>query len=87
VANLARIDLSDEELDRFAGQLGAVLDYAAQVSALDTEGVAPTAHPLPMKNVLRQDELAATLDRQEVLAEAPAAEDGCFKVPRILREP
>lgn len=84
VARLARLDLTDEELDRFAEQLGAVLDHAADVAALDTAGVPPTAHPFALVNVLRDDVPVAGLDRNEVLAMAPAAEDGRFRVPRIL---
>jgi len=86
VAALARLRLSDEELDRFTVQLGAVLDHAADVAALDTEGVAPTAHPLPLVNVLRDDDVVAGLDHDEVLSQAPAVEDGRFRVPRILGE-
>jgi aspartyl-tRNA(Asn)/glutamyl-tRNA(Gln) amidotransferase subunit C len=84
VAGLARLRLSDEELDRFTEQLGAVLDHAADVAALDTSGVPPTAHPLPLANVLRPDAVVPGLDREEVLAQAPAAEEGRFRVPRIL---
>jgi aspartyl-tRNA(Asn)/glutamyl-tRNA(Gln) amidotransferase subunit C len=84
VARLARIDLTEEELDLYAGQLAAVLDHAAQVAALDTTGVAPTAHPLPLQNVLRPDEPQPCLDRAEVLAQAPAVEDDRFLVPRIM---
>ncbi len=87
VARLARIDLTDEELDLYAGQLAAVLDHAAQVAALDTTGIEPTAHPLPLKNVLRPDEVRPCLDRDEVLAQAPAVEDHRFRVPRILGDP
>jgi aspartyl-tRNA(Asn)/glutamyl-tRNA(Gln) amidotransferase subunit C len=86
VARLARIDLTDKELEQFAGQLATVLEHAAQVAALDTEGVAPTARPLPLQNVTRADEPVPSLDRDEVLAQAPAVEDGRFKVPRILGE-
>jgi aspartyl-tRNA(Asn)/glutamyl-tRNA(Gln) amidotransferase subunit C len=86
VAVLARLDLTDEELEQFTGQLAAVLEHAADVAALDTEGVPPTAHPLPLRNVLRADEARPSLDRDEVLAMAPAAEDGRFRVPRILGE-
>jgi aspartyl-tRNA(Asn)/glutamyl-tRNA(Gln) amidotransferase subunit C len=86
VAMLARLALTDEEIERLAGELGAILDYAADVSALDTADVPPTAHPLPLVNVLRPDEVRPGLDRDEVLAEAPAAEDGQFRVPRILGE-
>ncbi len=86
MARLARIDLTDEELDRYAGQLATVLDHAADVAALDTDGVEPTAHPLPLRNVLRARRAPASLDRDEVLAQAPAVEDGRFRVPRILAE-
>jgi aspartyl-tRNA(Asn)/glutamyl-tRNA(Gln) amidotransferase subunit C len=86
VARLARIDLSEDELETFALQLAAVLDHAAQVAAIDTSGVEPTAHPLPLVNVLRPDEPKPSLDRAEVLDQAPATESGRFKVPKILGE-
>ncbi len=86
VARLARLDLVDEELDRFTDQLGAVLDHAADVAALDTAGVPPTAHPLPLRNVLRDDIPRPGVDREEVLSQAPAAEEGRFRVPPILGE-
>ncbi|MGH9029825.1 MAG: Asp-tRNA(Asn)/Glu-tRNA(Gln) amidotransferase subunit GatC, partial [Acidimicrobiales bacterium] len=75
-----------EELDRYAGQLAAVLDHAAQVAVLTTSDVAPTAHPLPLRNVLRADEVRPSLDRDEVLAQAPAVEEHRFRVPKILGE-
>lgn len=84
VARLARLALTDDELDTYAEQLAAVLDHAAEVAALDTAGVEPTAHPLPLRNVLRDDDVRPSLDRSEVLSQAPAAEDGRFRVPRIL---
>lgn len=84
VARLARLELTTEELERFTEQLGAVLDHARDVEALDTAGVPPTAHPLPLRNVLRADEVAPCLDRDEVLAQAPATEAHRFRVPRIL---
>ena len=86
VARLARLALTDAELTSLTGELAAILDYAAAVSALDTVGVEPTAHPLPLVNVVRADVVRPGLSRDEVLAEAPAAEDGRFKVPRILGE-
>jgi aspartyl-tRNA(Asn)/glutamyl-tRNA(Gln) amidotransferase subunit C len=86
VAMLARLALTDDEIEQLTGELGAILEYAADVSALDTADVSPTAHPLPLVNVLRPDEVRPGLDRDEVLAEAPAAEDGQFRVPRILGE-
>ncbi|MFN8035286.1 MAG: Asp-tRNA(Asn)/Glu-tRNA(Gln) amidotransferase subunit GatC [Acidimicrobiia bacterium] len=84
VARLARLALTDEEVERFTKQLGVILEHAASVSALDTADVPPTAHPLPLVNVLRADDPRPGIDRGEVLAAAPAAEDGRFRVPRIL---
>jgi len=86
VARLARLSLTDDELDRFTGQLAAVLDHARDVESLDVGDVPPTAHPLPLKNVLRPDVVAPSLDRAEVLAAAPAVEDDRFAVPPILGE-
>jgi aspartyl-tRNA(Asn)/glutamyl-tRNA(Gln) amidotransferase subunit C len=86
VAALARLDLTDEELDLFTGQLAQVLDHAADVSSLDLAGVAPTAHAMAVTNVLRPDEVQPCVDRDEVLAQAPAVEDHRFRVPRILGE-
>jgi aspartyl-tRNA(Asn)/glutamyl-tRNA(Gln) amidotransferase subunit C len=87
VARLARLDVADGELDLFAEQLGAVLEHADELAALDLAGVPPTAHPLPLENVLRDDVVRPSLDRDEVLAQAPATEAGMFRVPRILGEP
>jgi aspartyl-tRNA(Asn)/glutamyl-tRNA(Gln) amidotransferase subunit C len=86
VARLARLEVSEEELDLFTGQLAAVLAHADDVASLDTAGVPPTAHPLPLENVLRPDEVRPSLDRAEVLAQAPAVEDDRFKVPPVLGE-
>jgi aspartyl-tRNA(Asn)/glutamyl-tRNA(Gln) amidotransferase subunit C len=86
VARLARLALSDDEVEALTHDLGAILDHAADVSALDTSDVPPTAHPLPLVNVLRADETRPGVSRDEVLAEAPEAEDGRFRVPRILGE-
>jgi aspartyl-tRNA(Asn)/glutamyl-tRNA(Gln) amidotransferase subunit C len=86
VARLARLALTAEEVDALTGELGKILDYATEVSALDTGDVPPTAHPLPLVNVLRPDVTRRGLERDEVLAAAPEAEDGRFRVPRILGE-
>jgi aspartyl-tRNA(Asn)/glutamyl-tRNA(Gln) amidotransferase subunit C len=86
VAKLARLELTDEELELFTPQLAAVLDHAADVEALDVADVPPTAHPYPLRNVLREDEIRPSVDRDEVLRQAPAVEDGRFKVPAILGE-
>jgi aspartyl-tRNA(Asn)/glutamyl-tRNA(Gln) amidotransferase subunit C len=86
VATLSRLALTDDEIEQLTGELGAILDYAAEVSALDTADVPPTAHPLPLVNVFRLDEVIPGLDRDEVLGQAPATEDGQFRVPPILGE-
>ena len=86
VARLARLALSDEEVDHLTSELAGILGHAQDIEALQLDDVPPTAHPLPLVNVLRADEVRPTLDRDEVLAAAPAAEDGRFRVPRILGE-
>lgn len=86
VARLARLALTGDEVERLTEQLEVILEHAAQVSALDTADVPPTAHPLPLVNVLRPDEPRPGVPRDEVLAMAPASEDDRFRVPRILGE-
>ena len=86
VALLARLHLTEEELELFTGQLAQVLDHAADVASLDLAGVLPTAHAMAVTNVLRPDEPRDCLDRDEVLAQAPSVEDHRFRVPRILGE-
>lgn len=86
VAALARLRLDDEELDRFTGQLAAVLEHAADIRSLDLDGVEPMAHPVPLGNVMRPDEPGDQLAREEVLASAPRPEDGQFRVPPVLGE-
>lgn len=84
VARLANLALDDDELTTMTGQLAAVLDHAADVEALDLDGVEPTTHPLPLCNVWRDDVVGATLERDEVLAAAPAVDRDRFEVPAIL---
>jgi aspartyl-tRNA(Asn)/glutamyl-tRNA(Gln) amidotransferase subunit C len=86
VAQLARLRLTEDELERYTGQLAAVLEHAEDVEALDLSDVAPMTHPEELVNVLRPDEVAPTLERDEVLGQAPAVEDGQFRVPQILGE-
>ena len=86
VARLARLGLSDEELTAYGSQLEDILEHAARVQALPTDDVAPTAHPLPMVNAHRSDEVEPTLDRDEVLAQAPDSVDGFFRVPAFLED-
>jgi aspartyl-tRNA(Asn)/glutamyl-tRNA(Gln) amidotransferase subunit C len=86
VAKLARLALTDAEIEDLTAELGSILGHADDIEALALDDVPPTAHPLPLENVLRADDVRPTLDRDEVLAQAPAAEDGRFRVPRILGE-
>lgn len=84
VANLARLTLSDDELARATSELGAMLDYFAEIDALDLDGVEPMSNPTHLVNVMRDDVVGPCLDRDEVLAAAPVAEDDRFRVPPII---
>lgn len=86
LARLARLALDDQELDHFGAQLDVIIGAVSRISDLDTEAVPPTSHALPLTNVTRDDEVRPGLTQQEALAAAPAAEDGRFRVPRILGE-
>ncbi len=83
VAGLARLELSEDEVELFTAQLRTVLDHAADVAALDLTHLAPSSHPIALENVLRADDPRPSLDRDEVLACAPSVEDHRFRVPRI----
>lgn len=84
VAELARLEFNDDELQVFGGQLTSILDYAEKLNQLDTSNVKPTAHVLPVNNVLREDLVVPSLDREKVLQNAPSQENGCFKVPKVI---
>lgn len=84
VATLAKLTLSDPELLRMETDLDAMLDYVATLANLDTEGIIPTAHAVPMANAFRADELRPSLPREEVMAMAPLSENGTFRVPKVL---
>jgi aspartyl-tRNA(Asn)/glutamyl-tRNA(Gln) amidotransferase subunit C len=86
LARLARLALTDSELDSFAGQLDAILAHVSQIQAVDVAGVEPTDNPLKDVNVFRPDVVEPSLPRDAVLAQAPKAVDGRFAVPRILGE-
>ena len=86
VARLARLSLSSEELERYTTQLASVIEHAADIAALDIEGVPPTAHSFPLANVFREDVPRPGLDRDEVLSQAPDVESERFRIPRILGE-
>jgi aspartyl-tRNA(Asn)/glutamyl-tRNA(Gln) amidotransferase subunit C len=84
IARLARIELSESDVDRFAAQLSGILDHFAALEAVDTGDLEPTAHPLPLSNVMRDDEVAPSLTRSEALANAPLTEDGYIRVRAVL---
>jgi aspartyl-tRNA(Asn)/glutamyl-tRNA(Gln) amidotransferase subunit C len=86
VARLARLALSDDELEQYTSQLAGVLRHAADIEALDIDNVEATAHPFPLVNVLREDVPTPSLDRDEVLAQAPEVDQERFRIPRILGE-
>lgn len=84
VAALARIRLSDEELDHLAGQLETIVGYVASVNAVAAQDVPPMSHPVPLTNITRADEVRPSLTAEQALASAPAEELQRFRVPRIL---
>ncbi len=83
VARLARLALTEDEVERFREQLSAILDAVGKVSELDLAGVPPTSHPLDLVNVLAEDEPAPSLTREDALANAPDPEEGFFGVPPV----
>jgi aspartyl-tRNA(Asn)/glutamyl-tRNA(Gln) amidotransferase subunit C len=84
VAKLSRLELTDAEVAEFTGQLSAILDYMEKMNELDTAGVEPLAHCLPISNVLREDSVKESLGTEKVLANAPHRDEEFFKVPKIL---
>ena len=86
LAHLARLDLTDAELDTYVGQLSVILDSVAAVTAVASGDIEPTTHAVPLTNVYRPDEVVPGLTQQQALAGAPSAQDGRFRVPQILGE-
>lgn len=86
LAALARIDMSDDDLDLFGGQLNAIVESVAKVAEVASDDVPATSHPIPMSNVHRPDEVRPSLSQEAALSGAPEAEDGRFRVPQILGE-
>jgi aspartyl-tRNA(Asn)/glutamyl-tRNA(Gln) amidotransferase subunit C len=86
VARLARLHLTDEELERMREQLDAILAYVDKLRQLDVEGVEPTSHAVPLVDVMRDDALAPCLTQDEALANAPDRADEFFRVPRIIED-
>jgi len=84
VSRLARLDVSPDEVQRITTQMAGMLEHFADIDALDLSDVEPMTQPYPLSNVFREDVVVTGLDREEVLANAPAAEDGRFRVPPIV---
>ena len=86
VARLARLELTDEELERMRAELDAILAYIDKLRALDVEGVEPTSHAVPLVNVMRDDDVRPSLPLDEMLANAPDRDGDQFRVPRIIED-
>ena len=84
IADLAKLDLTEAEIEQYADQLSAVLDYASRLEQLDTNNIPPTATVLPLENVMREDEVQPCLSREQALANAPGAIEGQFRVDAVL---
>lgn len=84
VAHLARLEVTEEEVEMFTNHLDSIIQYAEQLKELDTENIKPTTHVLDIKNVLRKDEVGETTTHEEMMKNAPDSEDVQIKVPAIL---
>jgi len=84
IAALAHLELTPQEIERYREQLSAILEYAAAIQEVDTSAIPPTATVLPLRNVMREDAPGPSLPHEDVLANAPDAEAGCFRVRAIL---
>lgn len=84
VADLARLDLDEEAIEKFAGQIGDILDYIDKLNEVDTDGIEPTSHAISLTNAFREDVPKEHLDREHVLANAPEKEEGSFVVPKVV---
>lgn len=84
VAKLSRLDLSEEEIMKFAVEMENIISYVDKLNELDTKDIEPTAHVVPVSNVQRKDEVNPSMEREKILSNAPLEGNGCFKVPRIM---
>ena len=84
VAGLARLDMDEASIDKFAGQIGTILDYVDKLKEVNTEGIRPTSHAISLTNAFREDEQNEHLERDRALANAPEKEDGNFVVPKVV---
>lgn len=84
IANLARLEFTDDELEKYTKDLAEIVNFANTLSEINVEGVEPTNHILEIKNVFRKDELKPSLDREEILKNAPEKQAGCVSVPKVV---
>lgn len=84
VSRLARLAMSDEELDSLTGEMDAILDYVEQMNTLDTDGIVPTAHAVPMENAFREDVIKPGFSTEQALSNAPDATENAFRVRRVI---
>lgn len=84
VAGLARLNLTEEEKEKLTVEMENLIVFADKLNELDTTGIEPTAHAIPMNNVFRDDVVEPSYPREKILANAPSQEDGCLKVPKIV---
>lgn len=85
-AELARLEIKDDELDKFINQLGNILEYIKDLNRLDTSDVEPTSHVLDLSTPLREDEVKQLIDTEDALRNAPESEDGFFVVPKVIED-
>ena len=85
VANLARLELDEEAMEQFAGQIGDILAYVDKLKQVDTAGIEPTSHAISLTNAFREDDVTDHLEQEGSLANAPEKEDGTFIVPRVIK--
>jgi aspartyl-tRNA(Asn)/glutamyl-tRNA(Gln) amidotransferase subunit C len=84
IADLARLNLSDNEMEKLTSEMGNIIGFFDKLNELDTSNVKPMEHVIPIRNVFREDHVSQSYDRDKILANAPVKEDGCFKVPKIV---
>lgn len=84
IASLARLNLTDEEKERLVYEMEEIMEFADQLAEIDTAEVEPTAYPIPIKNVFRQDRVEKSFDREDMLKNAPSCENGYIKVPKVI---
>ena len=84
VSNLARLDLKEDEIEKLTVDMAQIIEFADKLSELDTKGVEPTAHILPVRNVMRKDEIKPSYDRDEILSNAPSKQNGCYKIVKVV---